>query len=434
MSNINSEKTVTRAGDASTRYTSYPEKSFSRVAMEPIHNMLAYCNKMASITVDISCGNTTSIIFENDGTLETIPTWERINMIAEKAGKSITTNNGVSRCGIGLEAFAWSCREHYSKPVIMEFLVIRNKMRYGFTMVFDTRNDEGVKATLHEPVYVDAKDKVSISYSGLTRINMNEINVWKTKIKDSLFLSSKDIKFNFITKEDNGNVSLETLNSVDLLHKDNLKDTDSFKEFKYMYVNPFTTETEYLTFEISDVRDLETYCSPEHSGGALIHNGISAVNRGINGWGILKETERYDTTKNAIRFNVYADTFIFNQTCGNSAIKNECRALCHIVNPIDMSDIIFIDCNTNEECTIKEILKSVDKFIYQHKSDRRNVIDQNEVINDLNNLPDTERELVEWAVLILNEKCLSIKNKKFSSITDAIKSINNKKENMIVNA
>ena len=433
MGNIYTEATVIRKGDASTRYTQYAEKSFNRVKMEPIHNILTYCKTFGSVTINNSCGNTSTIVFENDGTLSNLPTWERTKQIAENAGKTITTNNGISRCGIGMEAFAWSCRQHYSKSVTMHFVVIRKKLKYGFSMIFDSNDKDGVKATLHEPIPFDAKDNITITYEGIDRVNMASINLWKSQIEDALYLLNKNIKFNFTLIEENGDRIFEVLKPTDYLYKSKLNNTDNFKVFKYYYINPITNKTEYLTFEIADVRDIENTCLPELSGGTLIYNGIAAVNRGINGWGLLKNAERYDSTKNGIRFNIYAESYVFNQICGNSGIKNECRSLRNIVNN-DYSKFILFDCDTNEKYSIEDIIKDVEHYIFTHKSDRRNVIDKNEVIKDFNNLKNEELELINNAFIILVEKCNSVKNKKFASIVDAMTIIkNNKKEIMTVN-
>lgn len=412
------ENSVIRKGDASTRYTQYPEHSFSRVKMEPIHNMLTYCKTYGSITIDNSCGNTSRFTFENDGTPSKIPTWERVKLIAENAGKSITTNKGVSRCGIGLEAFAWGARYYFDKPVKLYFNVIKNKMQYGFTMTFDAKDSEGVKAVLHEPTLMDLRDKVSITYEGMEKVNSYDLSIWKNQIQDAIYHSNKKIKVTFIHIEDNGERYIDNLTGVDFLHKDLAKNSDNFKCFSYYYVNPFTNKVEYLKFDVSDISNFEKKCLPELSGGAIIYDNVAAVNRGLNGWSLLKSYKNMRSTRNGIRFNVYVDDFIFNQICGNSAIKNECRSLRSVVNP-DFSIFKVYDCDTDECFTMEQVISNIEAFIHSHESDVKNKVNFEEYVSDLNNLSNTEIDILVNAIKVLN-KINNINNKKISTISKIV--------------
>ena len=132
MGNIYTEATVIRKGDASTRYTQYTEKSFNRVKMEPIHNILTYCKTFGSVTINNSCGNTSTIVFENDGTLSNLPTWERTKQIAENAGVDgavVADKAKTSKKGTGFDAYAMEWKDMMEAGIIDPAKVTRTALQ-----------------------------------------------------------------------------------------------------------------------------------------------------------------------------------------------------------------------------------------------------------------------------------------------------------------
>lgn len=378
------EKNI-RVADGSVRFNAHPSKNVLVGIMEMVDNQLTYAKSRAYIEIMEDSPRIWSYKFVNDGTPETIPTFDRIKEIASTAGSSISAKEGISLCGIGIEVMGLSCRRGPKMSVSAKVNVNRKHLNYGMKLTFDGK-DQQIYYELIEPTETDAEDSFEISFDNCHPLKKAELDDLKCKISDIM----PDDRIKVIL---NHNGILSTILKNDFLYRKQLEHTDNFEIKKFRLAD---FDDEEIVVELSDVSsiivskngsrnrgneyeyiDSNGKQSPSLSGGCLRYCGIGTVCRKRDGgWGLVGMSPH--STKNGIRFDISVGPNGFRMMHQESQVKS--KTLSKINELTDengeLLKVYDEDGNIHDISIINNV---VSDFVAVHKSDTKHKKTEEEV-------------------------------------------------------
>lgn len=394
----NKYQSYERVADSSTRFNSHPSKNPYNSIFEPIDNMFTYGFNYGKLTIERN-GLNSNYIFENNAESIKLPSFERLCEILKTAGVSISSNEGISMFGMGIEVFGLESRVKKNSTVNCEITVIKDGLEYGGEMCFDGRNSQ-IRTSSFSPRKTNKKNGFIIKYINCANLDKKQVLDLKSSICDKLYFLDHPFTFIFKYYEKE-----ETLLPVDFLYKTELENTDNYKKlsFEYEVENGVIEE---LDIEISNLHDLiksgncnfvdsqyGTKANPNLSGVALICGQYETVCRGNDSWRIIGCGPH--STQHHIRINVTTGQSLFEQYHSESQVKR--RTLVSITDLIDKygEELKFKEKNTGKVYTATELKKLIKQIIEYYKTDEVSSVEKNELQEAISSCGRDELEILE---------------------------------------
>lgn len=419
-------ETGERKADGSVRFASHPSNTPLEGVIEVLHNLVTYAKTKGKIIIQEIGHNLCTYRFYNDATKANVPTFEKLVQIAKNAGKSISSGQGVSLCGIGIEIFGLKCRPTASSTTSVHITVVREKMRYGTILTFNGYTQQ-VSYEIIEPQSVNAENSFEITGYGCKKLSKNELIMFKRKIVDMM---PKHLTITLTTDE-----SVEVLNHVDFLYRNELMNTENYKRYDFHLSNG-----EPLILELSDVGELvksgkgnkfeeHSTCSPDLSGGVFRYKDIATVCRGDYGWKFAGAYKGTHSTRNNIRFEINGGKYLFTELHKEAQVKSNVE-ICISELKDEYRDRLKIYDEQGNEYDISIISSLVKEFNAEHKTDKdyeKKSDDQYTFI--LNKIKGSEISLKQIEDMLNMFNVLNIDEKmKIKTIKNTLTSICNNKE------
>lgn len=375
-----------READGSVRFAAHPSGAPFDGLMEPVHNMFTYGKDKGRIDIIPRGGKICDYRFYNDATVEMLPTYERLKIISEKAGASISANEGVSLCGVGTEVAALSCRPYSDSTVTAVINVVRDGFVYGTILTFNGYTKE-ISYEMITPKESNSENSYEVTFKNCKMLTDNEIKSWKTKIADTMY--GKKFAIIFSTDEDKCKIT-----PCDFLYRDKLRGTNDYEEHVFTVVDG-DGNSEILKLEIADVSSVikngegnmyedTTQYSPDLSGGAYRYQDIATVCRGDDSWKVSGAYKKGHPTRNNIRYDVTMGKFMFTELHKESQVKTKTNIVFSNIKDKYRSDLKIYDENGNE-FSISEIEELIVNFVNTHKTDsnaKENITKITKVLSD----------------------------------------------------
>lgn len=356
-----------RKADGSVRFSAHSAGNPKDGVMEMVHNLLTYVKSKGRINIESCGGEMCNYRFYNDADVEKLPTFEKIKQIAATAGKTISSNEGVSLCGIGTEVMGLSSRPYADSTVTGQITVVRDGFTYGTVLTFNGAT-KGISYEIIEPKECEAENSYDVLFKNCKMLSDEEIDELKREIVDTM--SDNGVEIVFSTDKDRCVLKYE-----DFLYRKELEGTDNYE--KYVF---HLKDGEQLVLEIVDVADLiksdkrnkyevTNKFSPKLSGGAFRYKGLATVCRGDMGWKFSGSYRTTHDTRNNIRFDISGGSYIFHELHKESQIKTQTViSLKDIKN--EYRETLKIYDEDGEEYDISEISTLIKQFCLKHKTDK----------------------------------------------------------------
>lgn len=375
-----------READGSVRFAAHPAGVPFDGLMEPIHNMLTYGKSKGRVEITPRGGKICDYRFYNDATNEMLPTYERLKIISEKAGATISANEGVSLCGVGTEVTALSCRPYPDSTVAVLINVVREGFVYGTVLTFNGYTKE-ISYEMIAPKESNSENSYEVTFKNCKMLTDKEIKSWKTKIADTMY--GKKFEIIFLSDDDRCKIT-----PCDFLYRDKLRGTNDFEEHVFTLVdNDGNSET--LKLEIADVSSIikngdgniyedTTQYSPDLSGGAYRYMDIATVCRGGESWKASGAYKKEHPTRNNIRFDISMGKFMFTELHKESQVKTKTSIILSDIKDKHRGELKIYDEEGNE-FPISEIEERISNFVNNHKTDsnaNENIINITNILSD----------------------------------------------------
>lgn len=419
------KQTGTRKLGSSPRFSRVKPNTLPETIMEAVDNMFTYGDSSGSIEYEED--KATAIwTFKNDGTDDNLPSYEQMVKIIETTGEEISTKKGASLKGEGIEVLALAARKRSQAIVEIEIEICRNRQLYGARLTYNGKTKEVTTEYDSEPREIDRKNYFKLSLNDTNPFTMKEYDIFKKTLAIKYhYLLEKNPNFKLVLKDSMGTHNIIPVN---MSYDEVLPDTH-YQLKSYTYKNS-KGEKECLFIKMSNVHDvIRTNMSnnvddlgvaqPEFAGIYFVTpNGIATTTGGTHSWSLIKKGNDRHSTKNAIRIIVYGGWELFNQLYVDSPLKKKPTTSFFDFRDEYGDEISFIDNETNESCTIKDICLIIDNFVAQHRTGKTNeTTDVNNIVFD--NL--LENEIIYLFDLI--NKIEVNKNVKFNTVVNSLKKI-----------
>lgn len=377
-----------READGSVRFTSHSAGDPYPGVFEIIHNMLAYGKSYGKIRIEPTGDERTcDFVFYNDADSEKLPTYERLLEIASHAGKSISSREGVSLCGVGTEVMALSSRLDAKSTIQTMIEVVKDGEKYGAILTFDGTTQK-IKYQMIEPSTYLGENSYKVSFRGCKKLTDSEIRKLKAQISDTMY--GKNFKIIFYTDK-----KTETIEPNDFLYREQLRGTDNYAKYEFALGEEYHNEK--IILEMSDVstiiknkqgnkHELTSKMDPAFAGLAIRYKGIATVCRGDNSWPAISRTKH--PTQNNIRIDITVGDYVFEEIHSECQVKIETTRKFENLTDLDKSPLRIYDVDNNKH-SITKIIELIANFIKIHKSDNNSTTNiDNEfqkLIENLNN-------------------------------------------------
>lgn len=374
-----------RTADGSVRFSSHPAGAPFEGCMEMVHNMLAYGKNKGKIDI-VSCGGILcNYRFYNNGDGEKLPTYERLKLIGQRAGKTISAQEGVSLCGIGTEVMALSSRPYADSTVTAHINVVRDGMTYGLILSFNGSTKE-VSYEMIQPKESNAENSYEVEFKGCKSLLPEEIKNLRAQIADTMYGQNFEIVLS--TEEDRYKIT-----PCDFLYRDLLRGTPNYVKYTFTLDKEGMGET--LVLELSNVSEIikggegneyeeNSMCSPRLSGGAFRYKNIATVCRGDMGWFAGSSYDKGHSTRNNVRYDITMGDYVFTELHKESQVKTKTTIKLSELKDKFRDDLKIYDEN-GKEYKVSKIITIITDFISDHKTggnSEKNIKETNLAIND----------------------------------------------------
>ena len=398
FSQNNKYQSYERIADSSTRFNSHPSKNPYNSIFEPIDNMFTYGLNHGTLTIERN-GLNSNYIFENNSESIKLPSFDRLCDILKTAGSSISSNEGVSMFGMGMEVFGLEARIKKNSCVTCEIVVVKDGLEYCGEMCFDGSKNE-IRTSSFSPRKTNKKNCFLIKYINCANLDKKQISDLKASICDKLYFLDHtfDFKFKCYDKE-------EKLLPVDFLYKTELENTDNYRKLEFEYEVESGVAEEFKV-EISNLHDLikngngnsidsqyKTKANPNLAGVALICGQYETVCRGNDSWKVIGCGPHQ--TQHHIRVNVTVGPSVFEQYHSESQVKR--KTLVSITDLIDKygEELKFKEKTTGKVYTATELKKLIKQIIDSYKTDEISSVEKVELQTIISSCNRDELETLE---------------------------------------
>lgn len=315
--------------DSSVRFDRIKSNTLSETIMELVDNMFTFGDTFGEIKYEENIqNNTVDITFKNDGCNENIPSYEQFLTIIGTAGESISSKQGVSRRGQGIEIVALSSRRRKESKVNVTIEICRDNKKYGATLIYDGSKCNVDTRYDSEPYDCNSKNYFKITISDCAPLSVIDYDNFKKSLSVKLgFLLEKKPDFKLYIFDNDGRSEIK---GVDMSYKSLLNGTDKYSEKVYAYetMNGDIEEIKIVCANVHEVVrtsnansvELKGETDPYFSGVYVIApNGVAVTIGGPDTFKILGK--KAHSTKNANRIFIYVGWEIFNQMYSESSLK-----------------------------------------------------------------------------------------------------------------
>lgn len=416
-----------READGSVRFAAHPAGVPFDGLMEPIHNMLTYGKSKGRVEIIPRGSKICDYKFYNNAKSEMLPTYERLKIISEKAGSSISASKGVSLCGVGTEVAALSCRSYSDSTVTAHINIVRDGYSYGSILTFNGSTKE-ISYEMICPKESKAENSYEVTFKDCKKLTDKEIKSWKTKIADTMYGKNFEIIFSY-------EYDVCKIIPCDFLYRDKLRGTSNYEEHIFTLVNENGIREE-LKLELSDISSVikngegniyedTTQYSPELSGGAYRYQNIATVCRDDISWKVSGAYKKGHPTRNNIRFDITIGKFIFTELHKESQVKTKTSIVLSDIKGKYRDELKIYD-EAGNEYPISEIEERISNFVNMHKTDSnavenitkmantfKNALSDNNITNEDINSTIKTLKLVDVrmnALTLLNEVLVNLNN------------------------
>ena len=419
-------ETGERKADGSVRFSAHSAGNPMAGVMEMIHNLVTYGKSKGKVIMEPCGGDMCNYRFYNNADIEKLPTFEKLKTIAETAGKSISSNEGVSLCGVGTEVMGLSSRPYADSTVTCQITVVRSGFTYGIILTFKGTSKE-ILYEIIPPKESDAENSYDVIFKGCKMLSASEVVDLKRRIVDTM--PDNGLEIVFLTDEERC-----VLTHQDFLYRKELVGTNNYKKFSFKLENG-----ESLILEISDVADLiksgrgneyedNCQCSPSLSGGTFRYKGIATICRGSMGWKFSGAYSAEHPTRNNIRFDISGGEYVFRELHKESQVKTETVISLKGLKD-EFRDTLKIYDENGEEYEISEIPTYIKQFCSEHKTDKnsdKNIQETRTSLSDGVGRGEITKNDIQSAIKVLGYVCGRMNTR--TLVEQVLESFNNKEE------